>query len=96
MLADKQPIPAPALSFVEGGDAGLEEIDGRRVRGFTLPYGAFGLRSPATVWIDVETLLVRRQEIESAMRGQREVWTYGGFNEISTIEPPSGVACADS
>jgi hypothetical protein len=94
-LADKEPPPPPGLRLAEGGDAGFAEIDGFRVRGFTLPAGAFGLRSPATVWVDVASLLVRRQEIDSLVRGQREVWTYGGFDEVTEITPPSGVSCSD-
>ncbi len=82
--------------MAEGGDAGFGEIDGHRVRGFTLPAGAFGLRTPATVWVDTESLLVRRQEIESAVKGQREVWTYGGFDEVTAITPPSGITCVDT
>lgn len=92
-LADKGPIPAPALNLAEAGDEGLRELDGRRVRVLRLPSGAFGLRSPAVVWIDTETLLIRRQEIDSLVRGQREVWTYSGFNEATTLTPPSGVTC---
>jgi hypothetical protein len=57
--------------------------------------GAFGLRQPATVWVDTETFQVRRQEIESAVAGQREIWTYGGFDESSTIAPPEGISCVD-
>lgn len=95
-VADKRPIALPSLRLTEAGDAGFGEIDGRRVRGFTLPVGAFGLRTPATVWVDTESLLVRRQEIESAVRGQREVWTYGGFDEVTAITPPSGIACVDT
>ena len=94
-LADKEPPPPPGLHLADGGDVGFAEIDGHRVRGFTLPAGAFGLRSPATVWVDVASLLVRRQEIDSLVRGQREVWTYGGFDEVTEITPPSGVACSD-
>lgn len=95
-VADKRPITAPGLRLEEGGDGGFGEIDGHRVRAFQLPAGAFGLRTPATVWVDTESLLVRRQEIESAVRGQREVWTYAGFDEVATITPPSGISCVDS
>ena len=95
VLADQEPGPPPSLILAEAGDGGFSEIDGLRVRAFTLPAGAFGLRSSATVWIDTESLLVRRQEIESVVRGQREVWNYGGFNEAAVIEPPTGVACND-
>ena len=95
-VADKRPIPVPGLRLDEAGDAGFSEIDGRRVRGFALPAGAFGLRTPATVWVDTESLLVRRQEIESAVRGLHEVWTYGGFDEVTTITPPRGIPCLDS
>ena len=94
-LADEEPVMPPSLRFVESGDAGFGEIDGHRVRAFSVPAGAFGLRAPATVWVDVESLLVRRQEIESAVRGQREVWTFGAFDEATTLTPPSGVACTD-
>jgi hypothetical protein len=93
--ADKRPIPLPALRLAEAGDAGFSQIDGHPVRGFVLPVGAFGLRQPATVWVDTETFQVRRQEIESAVPGQREVWTYGGFDEISAIAPPEGISCVD-
>jgi hypothetical protein len=96
VLADKTPGPPPGLRFTEAGDGGFSEIDGNRVRAFTLPEGAFGLRSPATIWIDVEALRVRRQEIQSALHGQHEVWTYSGFNEPNAITPPSGIACSDS
>lgn len=95
VLADKNPIAPPGLQLDEGGDGGFAEADGRRVRRFILPAGAFGLRSPATVWVDVESLLVRGQEIESVVRGQREVWTYGGFDERAEITPPPGIACND-
>lgn len=94
-IADKRSIPAPGLRLMEAGDAGFAEIDGRRVRGFVLPVGAFGLRQAATVWVDVESILVRRQEIDSAVPGQREIWTYSGFDEISTITPPEGITCVD-
>lgn len=95
VLADKQPIAPPRLRLEEGGDGGFAEAEGRRVRRFVLPAGAFGLRSPATVSVDVESLLVRGQEIESVIRGQREVWTYGGFDERAEITPPGGIACND-
>lgn len=95
-IADKRRDPLPDLQLAEAGDGGFVEIDGRRTRVFQLPAGAFGLRSPASVWVDAETLLVRRQEIESAVRGQREVWTYGGFDQALTITPPAGVTCQDS
>jgi hypothetical protein len=94
-FADKRPIPAPALRLGEAGDAGFAEIEGHRVRGFVLPAGAFGLRQAATVWVDTESFLVRRQEIDSAVPGQREIWTYGGFDEVSTITPPQGITCVD-
>jgi hypothetical protein len=94
-FADKRPIPLPGLRLAEAGDAGFSQIDGRSVRGFVLPVGAFGLRQPATVWVDTETFLVRRQEIDSAVQGQREIWTFSGFDEISTITPPEGVSCVD-
>jgi hypothetical protein len=95
-IADKRPLPAPNLQLLEAGDAGFAEIDGHRVRGFILPVGAFGLRQSATVWVDTENLLVRRQEIDSAVRGQREIWTFGDFDEVSTITPPSGITCIDT
>jgi hypothetical protein len=95
-VADKRPIPEPRLELVEAGDAGFAEIDGHRVRGFVLSSGAFGLRQPATVWVDTESLRVRRQEIESAVRGQREIWTYSSFDEVTAITPPSGVTCVDT
>jgi hypothetical protein len=94
-IADKRPIPLPGLQLEGAGDAGFAEIDGHQVRGFILSVGAFGLRWPSTVWVDTESLLVRRQEIESAVPGQREVWTYSGFDQISEIIPPSGITCAD-
>lgn len=94
-FADKRPIPTPMLRLAEAGDAGFAEIDGRRVRGFSLPAGAFGLRQAATVWVDTDSLLVRRQEIDSAVPGQREIWTYSGFDEISEITPPTGLTCVD-
>jgi len=94
-FADKRPIPVPAVRLSEAGDAGFSQIDGHPVRGFVLPAGAFGLRQPATVWVDTESFLVRRQEIESAVRGEREIWTYSGFDEISTITPPEGISCVD-
>jgi hypothetical protein len=93
--ADKQPIAPPGLRLSEAGDAGFAEIDGQRVRGFTVPVGAFGLRQPATVWVDVERLLVRRQEIDSVIPGQREIWTYSAFDDVNTITPPPGVTCID-
>lgn len=43
----------------------------------------------------METLLVRRQEIESAVRGQREAWTYGEFDRAPAITPPTGITCVD-
>lgn len=95
VLADRNPPPVPGLLLAEGGDAGITEIDGHRVRGFHLPAGAFGLRWPATVWIDMDRLLIRRQEIESAVPGQHEVWTYTDFDEPVQISPPSDVACVD-
>ena len=93
--ADEAPVMPPSLRFTDSGDAGFGEIDGRRVRAFTMPAGAFGLRAQATVWIDVESLHVRRQEIASAVRGQREVWTWDRFNEPAIFAPPSGIACND-
>ena len=95
-IADPRRDPLPGLRLSEAGDGGFAEVDGRRVRAFRLPAGAFGLRTPATVWVDTETLLVRRQEIDSAVRGQREVWTYGDFDAPVAVTPPSGVACPDS
>ncbi|MGH2584600.1 MAG: hypothetical protein ACRDJE_06770 [Dehalococcoidia bacterium] len=95
-IADKRPIPAPSLRLEEAGDGGFGEIDGHRVRAFVLPVGAFGLRWPATVWVDTESFLVRRQEIESAVKGQREVWTYDRFDEVNEITPPSGITCIDT
>jgi hypothetical protein len=95
-IADPRRDPLPGLRLSEAGDGGFGAIDGHRVRAFQLPAGAFGLRTPATVWLDTETLLVRRQEIESAVRGQREVWTYGDFDAPVSVTPPSGIACQDS
>jgi hypothetical protein len=95
-VADKRSIPVPGLALADAGDAGFAEIDGHRVRGFVLAGGAFGLRQPATVWVDTESLWVRRQEIESAVRGQREIWTYGGFDEQTAITPPAGVTCVET
>lgn len=94
-LADKDAIPPPALRLAEAGDGGFSEIEGRRVRAFLLPAGAFGLRSPATVWVDVDSLLVRRQMIDAAVPSQQEVWTYSAFDQPVTITPPSGVTCVD-
>jgi hypothetical protein len=95
-IADPRRDPLPELRLSEAGDGGFGEIDGRRVRALRLPAGAFGLRTPATVWLDTETLLVRRQEIDSAVRGQREVWTYADFDTPVSVTPPPGVACQDS
>ena len=94
-IADPRRDPLPDLRLSEAGDGGFAEIDGHRVRAFRLPMGAFGLRSPATVWVDTETLLVRRQEIDSAVRGQREVWTYGDFDAPVSVSPPTGIVCQD-
>lgn len=94
VAADREPPPGPGLDLSQAGDAGFAEIDGHRVRGFILPVGAFGLRSPATVWIDTETLHLRRQETESVLPGRREVWTYGDFDAPVDIQPPGGVPCA--
>ena len=93
---DRRPPPAPGLDFGSAGDGGFGEIDGRPVRAFVFPTGAFGLRSEATVWIETETLRVRRQEIESTLKGRREVWTYGAFDEPAEITPPAGVPCQDT
>jgi hypothetical protein len=94
--AERRPPPIPGLDLSQAGDAGFKEIDGRRARGFVLTQGAFLLRAPATVWIDVETLHVRRQEADSALRGRREVWTYVGFNQPLDIRAPSTVPCTDA
>lgn len=96
IIADRVPPPAPGLDFATAGDAGFSEIDGYRVRGFIVAMGVFGLRAPSTVWIDTDTLLVRRQEIDSVLRGRREVWTYGSFDVPVSIVPPGGVLCRDS
>lgn len=96
VAADRTPPPPPGLDLAAAGDAGFAEIDGRRVRGLVLTAGAFGLRAPATVWIDTATLHVRRQEIASVLRGRREVWTYGGFDEPVEIAPPGGIPCRDT
>jgi hypothetical protein len=93
--ADRKPPPAPELDFAQAGDAGLTELNGRRVRGFVLPNGAFGLRSQATVWIDVETMLVTRQEIIASRQGRTEIWTYSSFDQPRTITPPEGIPCRD-
>jgi hypothetical protein len=95
-IADPRRDPLPGLRLAEAGDGGFAEIDGHRVRGFQVPAGAFGLRTPATVWVDTETLLVRRQEIDSAVRGQREVWSYADFDAPLSISPPSGITCQDA
>lgn len=95
-VAGDRALPeAPALDFTDAGDAGVSEIDGRPVRGFTLSAGAFGLRAAATVWIEIDTLRLRRQQIESAIQGRREIWTFGGFDAPLIIELPSGVTCTD-
>lgn len=94
-FADQRSIPLPSLRLAEAGDAGFSQIDGHPVRGFVLPVGAFGLRQAATVWVDTESFLVRRQEIESAVQGRREIWTFSGFDETSTITPPVGISCVD-
>jgi hypothetical protein len=96
VAADKTPPPAPGLDLGAAGDGGFDEIDGQRVRAFTLPTGAFGLRSPATVWVEVDTLRVRRQQLDASLKGRREVWTYGEFNQQTEITPPSGIPCQDS
>jgi hypothetical protein len=94
-IADKRRDPLPALRLAEAGDGGFGEIDGRRVRALQLPAGAFGLRAAATVWVDTETLLIRRQAIDSAVRGQREEWTYADFDRTPAITPPGGITCQD-
>lgn len=96
VAADRALPPAPGLDFTTAGDGGFGEIDGRRVRAFLFPAGAFGLRSAATVWIETDTLRVRRQEIESALKGRREVWEYSAFDETFEITPPTGVPCRSS
>ena len=93
--AETRPNSLPALDLREAGDAGFTEVAGRRARGFVLSAGAFGLRSEATVWVDVETLRVVRQEIASTLAGRREVWTFDRFNEPFVITPPTGVVCRD-
>lgn len=93
--ADREPSAAPDLDFAEAGDAGFAEINGRRVRGFVLTQGAFGLRAQATVWVDIEALLVIRQEIAESRQGRTEIWTYGGFDQPRTITPPEGIPCRD-
>ena len=94
--SDRAAPPAPGLDFASAGDGGFGEIDGRRVRAFLVPAGAFGLRSAATVWIETDTLRIRRQQIESVLKGRREVWTYDRFDETVEITPPTGVPCRDS
>ncbi len=94
--SDLLPPPPPGLDFATAGDAGFADIDGQRVRGFQVALGAFGLRAPAIVWVDVATLRVRRQEIESTLPGRREVWTYSNFDEPDAIVPPTGVTCQDT
>lgn len=94
--ADRGLPAAPGLDLTQAGDGGFSEIDGGRARAFIVPAGAFGLRAPATVWIEVETLRIRRQEIESALPGRREVWTWEGFNEPVEIIPPQGIPCQES
>jgi hypothetical protein len=93
--ADREPPPAPNLDFPQAGDAGFAEINQRRVRGFVLPHGGFGLRAQATVWVDVETLLVIRQEILESRQGRTEIWTYDGFGQPRAITPPEGIPCRD-
>jgi hypothetical protein len=93
VASDRQPPPGPGLDLGPAGDAGFAEIDGHPVRGFIVPVGAFGLRSPATVWIDTETLHLRRQETESVLPGRREVWTYSDFDAPVEVQPPAGVPC---
>jgi hypothetical protein len=95
-IADPRRDPLPGLQLMEAGDGGFGEIDGHRVRAFQVPSGAFGLRAPATVWVDTETLHVRRQEIDSAVRGQREVWDYTDFDVPLTVSAPAGITCQDS
>jgi hypothetical protein len=96
VAADRNPPQPPALDLADAGDAGFSEIDGRRVRAFAVPLGAFGLRTAATVWIDLDSLRIRRQEIESVLKGRREVWMYGAFDEPVEITPPEGVQCQES
>jgi hypothetical protein len=94
--ADRSPPLPPSLDFTSATDAGFDEIDGRLVRKFVFGTGAFGLRAPATVWIETDTLRVRRQEIVSVLPGRREVWTYDRFDELVHITPPTGVVCEDA
>jgi hypothetical protein len=94
--ADRSLPPAPALDLTAAGDAGFSDIDGRRVRAFQVPAGAFGLRAPATVWIELDTLRIRRQEIESVLPGRHEVWTWEGFDEPVEITPPQGIPCQET
>jgi hypothetical protein len=91
--ADRDLPAAPALDLIQAGDAGFAEFDGIRARGFILPEGAFGLRSEAIVWIEVETLRVVRQEIPVSRQGRAEVWTFEGFDQPRAITPPKDVPC---
>ncbi len=95
VAGDAAPPPAPGIDFRRAGDGGFSEIDGRRVRAFEFPEGAFGLRSTATVWIELDTLRVRRQLVDSPLKGRQESWTYSGFDEQITPVAPSGVPCRD-
>lgn len=90
------PPPLPGVNLADSGDAGFREMDGRQVRGFRVALGAFGLRQPATVWIDTESLLLRAMETEGGPQGRHEWWRYSGFDEPATISPPRDVACQDS
>lgn len=96
VVSDRGAPVGPGLDFAAAGDGGLSEIDGRPVRAFVLPAGGFGLRSPATVWVETDTLRLRRQEIESVLAGRREIWTYGEFDQQVEITPPTGIPCDES
>ena len=94
--ADPFPPVAPGLDLTSAGDGGFSEIDGHPVRAFIVPSGAFQLRRAATVWIDTESLHIRRQTTESVLKGRQEVWTYSAFDAPVDIRAPLNVPCADA
>lgn len=98
LLFSRANLPGTLLQIEEATDEGFETVDGRRchkIAGVAALYYQSGQRThvrPVTVWIDSETLLVRK-----VFEDTPEGYPAGSYSRLTvTIEPQANPSLDDS
>lgn len=97
LLFSKANLPGTILQIREAADEGFEEVDGHRchkITGIASDYYKTGRQTnvrKVTVWIDAETLLIRR-----VFEDTPEGWLPGSFSRLTvTIDPQANPILKD-